>query len=96
MPIVELVDTTRWRVATHNVSELDIGRVRKGQEAVVRVIVLGDQVLRERVLVVSAVADIIESLCGHSFTRFPAGSLRKIDAPKPGRDKVLRKVLVSR
>jgi len=37
MPVLELADTGRWRVETNNVGELEIGRVRLGQEARVTV-----------------------------------------------------------
>jgi HlyD family secretion protein len=56
MPVVQLLDTSRWRVETRNVGELDIGHVRVGQEAVVRVIAFRDQELRGRVAAISPVA----------------------------------------
>jgi len=56
VPAVELLDTGRWRVETRNVGELSIGRVRVGQEAVVRVIALGCQALRGHVAAISPVA----------------------------------------
>jgi HlyD family secretion protein len=54
--VVELLDTSRWRVETRNVGELNIGRVRTGQEAVVRVIAFGDRELRGRVAAISPIA----------------------------------------
>jgi HlyD family secretion protein len=56
VPLLELLDTGRWRVETRNVGELNVGRVRVGQEAVVRVIALGRQALRGRVAAISPVA----------------------------------------
>jgi HlyD family secretion protein len=53
VPIVELLDTSRWCVETRNVGELDIGRVQVGQEAVVRVLAFRDQALRGRVAAIS-------------------------------------------
>lgn len=54
--VVELLDTARWRVETRNIGELNIGRVRMGQEAVVRVIAFRDSELRGRVVAISPVA----------------------------------------
>lgn len=56
VPAVELLDTARWRVETRNVGELNIGRVRVGQQAIVRVIAFRDKELRGRVTIVSPVA----------------------------------------
>jgi multidrug resistance efflux pump len=36
-PVVESIDVSRWRVETKNVGELQIARVREGQEAIVHV-----------------------------------------------------------
>ena len=55
-PVVELLDTTRWRVETRNVSELSVGRVRVGQEAIVRVMAFRGEAVRGRVAAVSPVA----------------------------------------
>jgi HlyD family secretion protein len=55
-PVVELLDTTRWRVETRNVSELNIGRIRVGQEAIVRVMAFRGEELLGRVDAVSPVA----------------------------------------
>jgi len=55
-PVVELLDTTRWRVETRNVSELNIGRIRVGQEAIVRVMAFRGEELRGRVDAISPVA----------------------------------------
>jgi multidrug efflux pump subunit AcrA (membrane-fusion protein) len=54
--VVELLDVSRWRVETRNVGELEIGRVRVGQEALVRVNAFRDETLRGRVASVSPVA----------------------------------------
>lgn len=56
VPVVELLDTTRWRVETRNVGELNIGRVRVGHEAAVRVIAFRDRVLEGRIAAISPVA----------------------------------------
>jgi HlyD family secretion protein len=55
-PLVELLDTTRWRVETRNVGELNIGRVRVGQKAVVRVNAFRDETLHGRVITISPLA----------------------------------------
>jgi HlyD family secretion protein len=56
VPVVELLDTSHWRVETRNVGELNIGRVRVGQQAIVRVIAFRDEELRGRVTIVSPIA----------------------------------------
>jgi HlyD family secretion protein len=58
VPVVELLDTSRWRVETRNVGELNIGRVRVGQEAVVRIIAFRDNELHGRVAAISPVAAV--------------------------------------
>lgn len=55
-PVVELLDTTRWRAETRNVSELDIAQVKVGQQALVRVMALGDEELQGRIITISPVA----------------------------------------
>jgi HlyD family secretion protein len=55
-PVIELLDTTSWRVETRNLSELTIGRVRAGQQALVRVLAFRDEELRGHVAAVSPVA----------------------------------------
>lgn len=42
MPVLRLGDLTRWRVQTEDLSEVDINRVRVGQEATVTVDALGE------------------------------------------------------
>jgi multidrug resistance efflux pump len=56
VPVVELLDTSRWRVETRNVGELNIGRVRVGQEAVVRIIAFRNSELHGRVAAISPIA----------------------------------------
>ena len=56
VPIVELLDTTLWQVETRNIGELNIGRVRVGQKATVRVIAFRDQELSGRVAAISPTA----------------------------------------
>ncbi len=55
-PVVELLDTTRWRVETRNIGELNIGRVRVGQEAIVRVMAFRGEELRGSVVAISPIA----------------------------------------
>jgi HlyD family secretion protein len=56
VPVVEMLDTTHWRVETRNVGELNIGRVRVGQQALIQVIAFRHEKLRGRVAIVSPVA----------------------------------------
>jgi HlyD family secretion protein len=56
VPVVAIIDTTRWYVETRNVSELTIGQVRAGQEAQVQVLALRGETLRGRVDTISPVA----------------------------------------
>ncbi|MBN1218109.1 MAG: HlyD family efflux transporter periplasmic adaptor subunit [Anaerolineae bacterium] len=55
-PVVEVIDTGRWRVETKNVSELDIARIKIGQEAQVRVMAFPNEVVKGKVLTISPVA----------------------------------------
>ncbi len=55
-PVVELLDTGRWRVETRNIGELNIGRVDVGQEAIVRVMAFRGEELRGLVVAISPVA----------------------------------------
>jgi HlyD family secretion protein len=55
-PVVELLDTTRWRVETRNIGELNIGRVEVGQEAIVRVMAFRGETLHGRVVAISPIA----------------------------------------
>ena len=56
VPVVELLDTSLWRVETRNVGELKIGRVDVGQEALVRVMALRGAELRGKVIAISPIA----------------------------------------
>jgi len=47
---------SRWRIETKNVGELEIGRVRVGQEVLVRVNAFRDETLHGRVVTISPVA----------------------------------------
>ncbi|MBN1815656.1 MAG: efflux RND transporter periplasmic adaptor subunit [Anaerolineae bacterium] len=53
---VELLDVSSWRIETKNVGELQIARVRVGQEVRVRVNAFQDTVLSGRVVTISPVA----------------------------------------
>ena len=55
-PVVELLDTGRWRVETRNIGELNIGRVEVGQAAIVRVMAFRGEELPGRVVAISPVA----------------------------------------
>jgi HlyD family secretion protein len=65
---VELLDVSRWRVETKNVGELQIGRVRVGQEALVRVNAFQDEVLRGRVAAISPVAVVQQGDTTYTLT----------------------------
>jgi multidrug resistance efflux pump len=54
--VVELLDVSRWRIETKNVGELQIARVRVGQEARVRVNAFRDETLHGGVVTISPVA----------------------------------------
>jgi HlyD family secretion protein len=54
--VVELLDVSGWRIETKNVGELQIARVRVGQEVMVRVNAFRDEVLHGRVVTISPVA----------------------------------------
>ena len=56
IPALEVLETHRWRVETRNVSELDIGRVRVGQEATVQVLAFDREALRGIITAISPVA----------------------------------------
>jgi multidrug resistance efflux pump len=55
-PVVELLDTSRWRVETRNIGELEIGRVTVGQAAIVRVMAFRGEALQGHVVAISPVA----------------------------------------
>lgn len=54
--VVELLDVSHWRIETKNVGELEIGRVRVGQEVLVRVNAFRDETLHGHVVTISPVA----------------------------------------
>ena len=54
--VVELLDVSRWRIETKNVGELQIGRVRVGQEILVRVNAFRDETLHGHVVTIAPVA----------------------------------------
>jgi HlyD family secretion protein len=56
MPVVQVIDTTRWTVETRNVSELNIGKIEAGQETEVQILALENQVVRGQVESISPVA----------------------------------------
>jgi multidrug resistance efflux pump len=56
VPVVEMIDTSRWYVETRNVGELTIGQVQVGQEARVQVLAFRGETLRGRVEAISPVA----------------------------------------
>jgi HlyD family secretion protein len=55
-PVIELLNTTHWRVETRNIGELNIGRVEVGQEAIVRVMAFRGETLHGRVVAISPIA----------------------------------------
>ena len=67
-PLMELLDTTHWRVETRNVGELNIGRVRVGQQVVARVNAFGGETLQGRVATVSPVAVVQQGDTTYTLT----------------------------
>jgi HlyD family secretion protein len=55
-PVLGLADTTRWRVETSNMSELQIASVKVGQKALVTVNAFSGQELTGQVITISPVA----------------------------------------
>jgi len=55
-PVLGLADTTRWRVETNNVGELQMARVKVGQKALVTINAFLGQELAGRVVTISPVA----------------------------------------
>jgi HlyD family secretion protein len=55
-PVLTLADTTRWRVETSNMSELQIARVQIGQKALVTINAFSGQELAGRVVGLAPVA----------------------------------------
>ena len=54
--VAELLDVSRWRIKARNVGELQIGRVRVGQEVLVQVNAFRDETLRGHVVAISPAA----------------------------------------
>ncbi|MBN1977171.1 MAG: efflux RND transporter periplasmic adaptor subunit [Anaerolineae bacterium] len=67
-PVIELIDVSRWLVDTKNVGELQIARVREGQEATVRVNAFQDKALRGHVATVSPVAVVQQGDTTYTLT----------------------------
>jgi multidrug resistance efflux pump len=67
-PGVELIDISRWHVETNNVGELQIARVREGQEAIVRVNTFQSEPLQGRVATVSLVAVVQQGDTTYTLT----------------------------
>jgi multidrug resistance efflux pump len=67
-PVVELIDISRWHVETNNVGELQIARVREGQEAIVRVNAFQSEPLQGRVATVSLVAVVQQGDTTYTLT----------------------------
>jgi HlyD family secretion protein len=68
MPIVELIDVSHWKVETKNVGELQIARVREGQEAIVRVNAFQSEPINGRVATVSPVAVVQQGDTTYTLT----------------------------
>jgi HlyD family secretion protein len=66
--VVELLDVSRWRIETKNVGELEIARVRVGQEVLVRVNAFRDETLRGRVVTISPVAVVQQGDTTYTLT----------------------------
>ncbi|MFC1975169.1 HlyD family secretion protein [Chloroflexota bacterium] len=66
-PVVEMIDTTRWLVETKNVSELDIGRIEIGQEAIIQVTAL-NETIKGKVFTISPVAVVQQGDTTFSLT----------------------------
>jgi len=66
--VVELLDVSRWRIETKNVGELEIGRVRVGQEVLVRVNAFRDETLHGRVVTISPVAVVQQGDTTYTLT----------------------------
>jgi HlyD family secretion protein len=56
VPVVAILDVSRWHIETRNVSELDIGQVRVGQKASARVNAFRNDLLEGYVATISPVA----------------------------------------
>jgi multidrug resistance efflux pump len=67
-PVAELLDTTRWHVETRNVGELQIARVKVGQEVLVRVNAFRDETLHGRVVTISPIAVVQQGDTTYTLT----------------------------
>ncbi len=67
-PVIELIDVSQWRVETKNVGELQIGRVREGQEAIVRVNTFQSEALHGQVITISPVAVVQQGDTTYTLT----------------------------
>jgi multidrug resistance efflux pump len=66
--VVELLDLSRWHVETMNVSELQIGRVKVGQEVRVRVNAFPGETLGGHVIAISPVAVVQQGDTTYTLT----------------------------
>lgn len=66
--VVELLDVSRWRIETKNVGELEIGRVRVGQEVLVQVNAFREETLHGRVVTISPVAVVQQGDTTYTLT----------------------------
>jgi HlyD family secretion protein len=67
-PVLGLADTTRWRVETSNLSELQMNRVQVGQRALVTVNAFLGQELAGRVITISPVAIVQQGDTTYTIT----------------------------
>jgi len=66
--VLELLDLSDWRIETNNVGELEIARVRVGQEVRVRVNAFRTETLRGRVATISPVAVVQQGDTTYTLT----------------------------
>jgi multidrug resistance efflux pump len=67
-PVVEILDTSSWQVETRNVSELDIGRVKVGQQVQLGVFAFPGEGLIGRVTTISPVAVVQQGDTTYTLT----------------------------
>jgi HlyD family secretion protein len=67
-PVLGLADTTRWRVETSNMSELQIAKMQVGQKALVTVNAFLGQELAGRVIMISPVAIVQQGDTTYTIT----------------------------
>ena len=68
IPVVEVIDVSRWIVETRNVSESEIGRIQIGQGAEVRVLALESPIVRGEVAAISPVAVVQQGDTTYTLT----------------------------